>query len=296
MSEQQTVVDLPSVAGAYADGGAGKAVPIWLVEEGAALAEVAGLSAGQRAWLEAQKFNGAVKKQALLPGSDGAIAGVALGIGNGKSGEPSGPSALLAGQLASTSPGRHVCIAGHRRPARARGRGLGARRLPLPPLQDCCALRMARASSFRAGIDQRPSGNARGGCRLWPRSHQHARQRHGAAGAGGCRTRSSPVVTAPPCRASSATTCWRKNFPMIHAVGRASTRAPRLIDLTWGRGARAEACTLVGKGICFDTGGLDIKPRQRHADHEEGHGRRGHRAGARPHGHGGRSSTCACAS
>ena len=50
-----------------------------------------------------------------------------------------------------------------------------------------------------------------------------------------------------------------KNFPMIHAVGRASPRAPRLIDLTWGReGART--VTLVGKGITFDTGGLDIKP------------------------------------
>jgi leucyl aminopeptidase len=50
-----------------------------------------------------------------------------------------------------------------------------------------------------------------------------------------------------------------QNFPMIHAVGRASTRAPRLIDLAWGRkGARK--VTLVGKGICFDSGGLDIKP------------------------------------
>ena len=48
------------------------------------------------------------------------------------------------------------------------------------------------------------------------------------------------------------------NFPMIHAVGRASPRAPRLIDLTWGEaGPRV---TLVGKGVCFDTGGLDIKP------------------------------------
>ena len=47
---------------------------------------------------------------------------------------------------------------------------------------------------------------------------------------------------------------------MIHAVGRASPRAPRLIDLTWGRGRQAPRVTLVGKGICFDTGGLDIKP------------------------------------
>ena len=46
---------------------------------------------------------------------------------------------------------------------------------------------------------------------------------------------------------------------MIHAVGRASPQAPRLIDLTWG-GKDAPKVTLVGKGVCFDTGGLDIKP------------------------------------
>ncbi len=50
-----------------------------------------------------------------------------------------------------------------------------------------------------------------------------------------------------------------KGFPMIHAVGKASPRAPRLIDFTWGP-ARARKVTLVGKGVCFDTGGLDIKP------------------------------------
>ncbi|WP_421693964.1 leucyl aminopeptidase family protein [Aestuariivirga sp.] len=50
-----------------------------------------------------------------------------------------------------------------------------------------------------------------------------------------------------------------KGFPMIHAVGRASPRLPRLIDFTWGP-ARAPKVTLVGKGVCFDTGGLDIKP------------------------------------
>jgi leucyl aminopeptidase len=48
------------------------------------------------------------------------------------------------------------------------------------------------------------------------------------------------------------------NFPMIHAVGRASPRAPRLIDLQWG--STGPKLTLVGKGVCFDTGGLNIKP------------------------------------
>ncbi|ODN66105.1 Peptidase B [Methylobrevis pamukkalensis] len=50
-----------------------------------------------------------------------------------------------------------------------------------------------------------------------------------------------------------------ENFPLVHAVGAASTRAPRLIDFTWGD-ADAPKVTLVGKGVCFDTGGLNIKP------------------------------------
>jgi leucyl aminopeptidase len=51
----------------------------------------------------------------------------------------------------------------------------------------------------------------------------------------------------------------KKNYPMVHAVGRASTRPPRLIDLTWGKASDPKV-TLVGKGVCFDTGGLDLKP------------------------------------
>jgi leucyl aminopeptidase len=50
-----------------------------------------------------------------------------------------------------------------------------------------------------------------------------------------------------------------RNFPLIHAVGMASTRAPRLIDFTWGDPSHPKV-TLVGKGVCFDTGGLDLKP------------------------------------
>ena len=50
----------------------------------------------------------------------------------------------------------------------------------------------------------------------------------------------------------------KANFPAIHAVGRASTRAPRLIEIGWGD-PRDPRVTLVGKGVCFDSGGLDIK-------------------------------------
>ncbi|WP_170480847.1 leucyl aminopeptidase family protein [Ruegeria arenilitoris] len=50
----------------------------------------------------------------------------------------------------------------------------------------------------------------------------------------------------------------RDNFPMIHAVGRAAEQAPRLIEVNWGH--KGPKLTLVGKGVCFDTGGLDLKP------------------------------------
>lgn len=49
-----------------------------------------------------------------------------------------------------------------------------------------------------------------------------------------------------------------QNFPMVHAVGRASSRAPRIMEMRWGR--TGPKLTLVGKGVCFDTGGLNIKP------------------------------------
>ena len=51
----------------------------------------------------------------------------------------------------------------------------------------------------------------------------------------------------------------KENFPLIHAVGRASDQAPRLLKLKWGKKGHRKV-TLVGKGVCFDTGGLDIKP------------------------------------
>lgn len=51
----------------------------------------------------------------------------------------------------------------------------------------------------------------------------------------------------------------KQNYPTIHTVGRASIHAPRLIDFTWGKPSDPKV-TLVGKGVCFDSGGLDLKP------------------------------------
>ena len=91
------------------------------------------------------------------------------------------------------------------------------------------------------------------------RPHQHAGQRHGAGRTGGCGRARSPRATVPKSARSSGDDLLTQNFPLIHAVGRASERSPRLIELTWGD-ANHPRVTLVGKGVCFDSGGLDIKP------------------------------------
>ncbi len=61
------------------------------------------------------------------------------------------------------------------------------------------------------------------------------------------------------CKILVGDTLLKKGFSAIHTVGRASDDAPRFIDLQWGKPSHFKV-TLVGKGVCFDTGGLDIKP------------------------------------
>ena len=61
------------------------------------------------------------------------------------------------------------------------------------------------------------------------------------------------------CRIIVGEELLRQNYPLIYEVGKGSAREPRLIDMRWGKRG-APLVTLVGKGVCFDTGGLDIKP------------------------------------
>lgn len=60
------------------------------------------------------------------------------------------------------------------------------------------------------------------------------------------------------CKVTVGDALLKSNYPAIHAVGRASDRKPRLIDLVWGN-TKAKKLTLIGKGVCFDSGGLDLK-------------------------------------
>jgi leucyl aminopeptidase len=61
------------------------------------------------------------------------------------------------------------------------------------------------------------------------------------------------------CRIIVGDELLRQNYPLIYEVGKGSAREPRLIDMRWGE-RNAPLVTLVGKGVCFDTGGLDLKP------------------------------------
>jgi len=234
----------------------GPDIPIWLAEKAAPLASLT-LDEAQRNWLDAAGFKGQARQQALLPGGDGRVAGVLLGVGEGASGEPSGPAELLVGQLAQSLPaGSYRLESKVGDPALAAiAWGLGAYRFARYKSADAAARPRLRIPSGAARASVLATVEA-----VWqgrdlintPASDMGPAELELAARALAERHGAEIAVI-------EGDELLARNFPLIHAVGRASTRAPRLIDLTWGR-AKAATVTLVGKGICFDTGGLDIKP------------------------------------
>jgi len=239
-----------------ADGTAGQQIPIWTVEKDASL-EALPLSPEQRAWIEGVGFKGSAKQQTLVPGADGHIAGVLFGLGDEAAGEPSGPSELLIGQLAQSLPTGSYRLANDARNPNlaAIAWGLGSYRYTR---YKSCSTPRAVSLRLPQGADRDLVLNTIDAVRLGrdlintPASDLGPAEIETAARDLGARHGARMDVTI-------GDELLAKNFPMIHAVGRASPRAPRLIDLTWGReGART--VTLVGKGITFDTGGLDIKP------------------------------------
>src|SRR5262245_10819850 len=80
-----------------------KSIPIWLARNAGWLQE-APLTGAQKAWIEAQGFKGGARKHVLLPGAEGAIAGVVLGLGEERAGDPMDKPELALGQLASLLP------------------------------------------------------------------------------------------------------------------------------------------------------------------------------------------------
>src|SRR5262245_8714938 len=231
-------------------------IPLWLASEAAWL-RTAPLSAAQKTWAEAQgiRASGGLR-HVLVPGPEGQLAGAVLWVDGEKSGRPERPE-LAIGHLSRLLPtglyhladdalNRELAtvawgLGAYRFRRYKSGEGEGSAKLRLPT-----GIEARRAESILEGVwlgrdlINTPAGD------LGPQELEDAARaladRHGAHVAS--------IV---------GKDLLARNFPMIHAVGRASTRPPRLIDLTWGK-PDAKRITLVGKGICFDTGGLDIKP------------------------------------
>jgi leucyl aminopeptidase len=239
----------------------GKSIPLWLVRDAQGLGNIP-LSDGQKAWVEAQGFKGAARKHVLLPGEDGRIAGAILGLGPASNRDPMDRPELAAGVLPTILPPGFYHLEGalgdaelaavawglgayrFRRYKAGNGEGGGAR-LNLPAGAD-----RARVTAVLEGVWLgRDLINT-------PASDMGPQELEDAA-------RELAAVHGAEVSSVVGDDLLTKNFPMIHAVGRASPRAPRLIDIKWARqggNPSAPRVTLVGKGICFDTGGLDIKP------------------------------------
>lgn len=206
------------------------------------------LPAADRAWADANGFKAQPGRALIVAGEKGGIARVLAGLDSG--GDPFALSKLCrslpegAYALAGDVPQPELLALGWCLESYAFGRYGKASppvaKLVCPPDVDREAvLRAARASWLVRDLVNTPASD------MGPDELE-------AAAAGLARTHRAKL------RVISGK-ALQTGFPMIHAVGQASPRAPRLIDMTWGP-ARAPKITLVGKGVCFDTGGLDIKP------------------------------------
>lgn len=228
------------------------ALPLRLVAPEEAEAALAALPAREAAW--ARGFAGALGEAVALPGEDGRPTGALLGLGSSRErartrfGAVKGVARLPPGDWrieGGTDRDRREVALGWLLEAyrfdRFRANGAPKARLVAPPGPEAARLaRLAGAEALTRDLINRPAND------LGPAELAQAIAEEGA------RLGAAVAVAEGAALA--------EGFPLVHAVGRAAEgpRAPRLVDLRWGE--RGPRLTLVGKGVCFDTGGLDIKP------------------------------------
>lgn len=230
------------------------ALPVWFATPDSWEEVSAALPATARAFAAAQGYAAAPGKGLLLPGPDGALAGAVFGLEN--------PDArhvdpFLAGSLYALLPDGvwrfanaprdpqmavlAMALAGYafsRYRSKAKSREL---RLVAPGGVDVAEVNRIVDGVFLArDLINTPASD------MTPADLERA-----------ARNLAARFGAEVSCVAGEALV--GAGFPLVHAVGRAAATAPRLIDMVWGR-ADAPKVTLVGKGVTFDTGGLDIKP------------------------------------
>ncbi len=233
---------------------AGDARVLYLCRKEEAKEVVASLDAAARAFADASGFKGSAGEVVLLPGADGAVVGALGGLG-GTADEKRGRflAAGLRGKLpdgawrfktqlsgaALDEAALAWLLAGYRFGRYASKSEPGAH-LVAPEGVDAARLEtIAAGEALARDLINTPASD------MGPDELEAAAR--SLAGEFGMR-----------CDVIEGDALLEGNYPMIHAVGRASPRAPRLIDMAWGD--NGPKLTLVGKGVCFDTGGLNLKP------------------------------------
>ena len=229
------------------------AIPLHVVEEGALDGWLDAQPPRVAGWLRATGFAATLGKVALVPDEAGAIALAVAGYGTetsrargrfhlaeAASALPEGTyrlEGLPAAQAETEALGwllSHYAFDRYRAQSPARARliapeGIDAARLEIIAAGECLTRDLVNTPANDMGPEALEAA-----CRALATEH-------GA---------SLTVTTGEDLLA--------RNLPLIHAVGRSAAQAPRLIDMTWGEAG--PALTLVGKGVCFDTGGLNLKP------------------------------------
>lgn len=229
--------------------------PIHICRPDCANAVLAGLSAAQQTYANAHKFTGGSGQAVLVPGEDGNVATVLFGAGKASDGYAD--SALQVGTLADKLRPGYYEIANTPddwdRALLAIAWGMGAykfsrylKRKHTPPtlvLDDDMrpdeTVALVAATNRGRDLINTPAGD------MGPKAlHGEAKNLAKAHGA--------------EFKATVGKDLLKDNYPMIHAVGRAAHEKPRLLEIIWGD-ASNPSLALVGKGITFDTGGLNIK-------------------------------------
>ncbi|HEX7005597.1 MAG TPA: leucyl aminopeptidase family protein [Alphaproteobacteria bacterium] len=232
----------------------GRAVPVTPVAERQLASWLERQPAALRAWLDSTRFRAEPGEVSLVAGPDGGLGRVVLGVGDDDPFAygalpdrlPEGSYRLAPEGAAAEPPGWQSRAAlgwalGTYAFTRYKARKKGFASLIWPEGADRAAVeRLAEAVFLVRDLINTPA-NDMGPAELAAAARDLGR-RHGAR---------VSVIAGDDLLAA--------NYPSIHAVGAASSRPPCLIDLVWGE-ADAPRLTLVGKGVCFDSGGLDIKP------------------------------------
>ncbi len=207
--------------------------------------------AAQARWVREHDFEASAARHIAVPGEDGSIAAVLVAMA-----DP--PSAFTLGDLPGALPGSAVCaLAGSFGSAEATAFATGwalasyrfdryrADRKAAPRLVRPPAARMERVAAVAESVNL--------GRDLINTPAEDMGPAELAAAVAEVAAANGATL-----RVVEGEDLLRENYPAIHAVGRASARPPRLADLVWGE-RDAPKVTLVGKGVCFDSGGLDLK-------------------------------------